>query len=171
MCASQARFSDAAFTARESNPNNSLSAASLVHRNIASGTYTGNGVDNRNITGLGFQPDIVIIKAKPHPGTVIRTRTMTGDGSKPLFGATALVDQPHPGPAGRRLSGRNRRHREHERHDLPVVCRHDQPGLVSIGSYTGNGLASRTISGPGYSPDALICSAPAPTRRCCGSRQ
>ena len=28
---------------------------------IATGTYTGNGADNRSITGIGFQPDIVFI--------------------------------------------------------------------------------------------------------------
>ena len=30
---------------------------------MLTGTYVGNGVDNRPITGLGFQPDLVIIKA------------------------------------------------------------------------------------------------------------
>jgi hypothetical protein len=28
----------------------------------ASGTYAGNGADDRAITGVGFQPDLVIIK-------------------------------------------------------------------------------------------------------------
>ena len=30
---------------------------------VLTGTYVGNGVDLRRITGLGFQPDLVIVKA------------------------------------------------------------------------------------------------------------
>ncbi len=30
---------------------------------VLTGTYVGNGADNRQITGLGFQPDLVIVKA------------------------------------------------------------------------------------------------------------
>ena len=32
------------------------------------GTYTGNGADNRNITGVGFQPDFVMVQTGPRPG-------------------------------------------------------------------------------------------------------
>ena len=33
------------------------------------GTYTGNGADNRNITGVGFQPDFVMVQIGRRPGT------------------------------------------------------------------------------------------------------
>ena len=31
---------------------------------MLTGTYTGDGTDNRPITGLGFQPDVVIVKSE-----------------------------------------------------------------------------------------------------------
>ena len=157
VCTSQARFSDAAFTAAaRSNANNSLSAASSFTRDIASGTYTGNGLDNRNITGLGFQPDIVMIKATTASGTVIRTRTMTGDASKPLFGATALSTNRIQAlqDGGFQIGTDATVNTNGTIYQWYAGTTSD--GLVSVGSYTGNGLASRTISDPGYSPDALI---------------
>ena len=33
---------------------------------VLTGTYVGNGVDNRPITGLGFHPDLVIVKVGHH---------------------------------------------------------------------------------------------------------
>ena len=31
---------------------------------ISTGQYTGNGVDDRAITGIGFQPELVIVKVQ-----------------------------------------------------------------------------------------------------------
>ena len=57
---------------------------------MLSGSYIGNGIDSRAITGLGFQPDVVIIKSATAKVAVIRTSTMSGDNSKEMVGATAL---------------------------------------------------------------------------------
>src|SRR3990167_6850113 len=52
---------------------------------MAHGTYTGNAVDDRDITGIGFQPDVVIVKNR---GTtdhaILRTSSFSGDSSAPL---------------------------------------------------------------------------------------
>ena len=40
---------------------------------VLTGTYVGNGADNRQITGLGFQPDLVIIKVNLGQQAVGRT--------------------------------------------------------------------------------------------------
>jgi hypothetical protein len=54
---------------------------------MLSGSYPGNGTDNRAITGLKFQPDVVIIKASNSAQeAVIRTSSMSGDLSKPMGG-------------------------------------------------------------------------------------
>ena len=71
---------------------------------MATGTYTGNGTAGRTITGLGFRPDVVILKVDfcdpavnpscpPDSATsgVMRTSTMTGDNSKPLVGGQAFA--------------------------------------------------------------------------------
>jgi len=52
--------------------------AAFVHVEGAfvTGAYTGNGVDDRSTTGIGFQPDIVIIKADNTQGAVIHTTAM-----------------------------------------------------------------------------------------------
>ena len=59
---------------------------------VVSGSYEGNGTDNRSITGVGFQPDVVIIKGDTNTVAVCRTSTMTGDQTKPLVGSNALAD-------------------------------------------------------------------------------
>ena len=75
---------------------------------IISGSYVGNGIAGRAITGLGFRPDIVIVKvdfdgqtdATPPcsslddcSSAVIRTSTMAGTNSKPVKGNQAYAGQ------------------------------------------------------------------------------
>ena len=43
------------------------------------GAYYGNGIDNRNITGLPFQPDLVTIKTSSAAAGVYRTSSFSGD--------------------------------------------------------------------------------------------
>ena len=59
---------------------------------VLTGTYVGNGADNRPITGLGFQPDLVIVKATTAGQAVARTSTMTGDVSKQMGTGTPSTD-------------------------------------------------------------------------------
>ncbi len=52
---------------------------------MATGSYTGNGVDNRAITGLGFQPDMVYIKARTARSSMMRLSTFgAGDATKDI---------------------------------------------------------------------------------------
>jgi len=55
---------------------------------IKVGSYTGNSVDNTNITGIGFRPDFVMIKGGA-VNAAFRTRHMRGDSSSWLGGANA----------------------------------------------------------------------------------
>src|SRR5262249_62428024 len=52
------------------------------------GSYAGNGADNRSVTGAGFRPDYVIVKANANENGVHRTALPSGDSTL-LFGATA----------------------------------------------------------------------------------
>ena len=54
-----------------------------------SGSYTGNGVDNRTIAGLGFRAEVIIVMSSN--GTIIRTSTMAGDMSKIGGAYTAVI--------------------------------------------------------------------------------
>ena len=55
------------------------------------GTYTGNNTNNRNIA-VPFAPQLVIVKGAIAQTAIARSVTMTGTSSKPLAGATALVN-------------------------------------------------------------------------------
>lgn len=58
---------------------------------MATGTYTGNATDNRAITGVGFQPDVVVIKANSGAKVpVFRTSVHSGDDSS--LWATTLAN-------------------------------------------------------------------------------
>ena len=50
-----------------------------------SGSYVGNGADDRMIAGLGFRAEVILVMSSN--GTVMRTSTMAGDASK--IGASA----------------------------------------------------------------------------------
>lgn len=60
---------------------------------IASGTYTGNAADDREITGVGFQPDVVIIKnGATTNAAVIRTSDFAAGNSASLAAAAPTTD-------------------------------------------------------------------------------
>jgi hypothetical protein len=58
---------------------------------VAVGSYNGNGGSSLIVTGVGFSPSAVIIKNDGDQQTVVRTSTMSGDVSKEIPAATALV--------------------------------------------------------------------------------
>ena len=73
-----------------------ITAPNGAQMRVLSGSYTGDGADNRPIF-VGFQPDVVIVDRDDPtpPGTnneaVIRTSTMTGDNSKNMDHATGMA--------------------------------------------------------------------------------
>lgn len=127
------------------------------------GTYTGNGVDNRPITGLGFQPDGVIIKAATAQYAVMRTSTMAGDLTKAFVGGTALeanviqsldVDGFTLGTDARVNANGVAYH---------WIAFKAIAGEITFGSYTGDATDSRDIAGLGFQPD-LVFLLPASTQ-------
>ncbi len=122
---------------------------------MTSGSYTGNGSDNRAITGLGFQPDMVIIKGNMKQVAVMRTASMTGDATKPMVGDTAvgsnmiqnlLSDGFEVGTDARvNTSGIS----------YYWTAFKNASGELSSGSYTGTGVA-RSITGLGFSPEFVM---------------
>jgi hypothetical protein len=122
---------------------------------LATGSYTGNGSDNRNITGVGFQPDIVIIRYDVDTDAIVRTASMPADRAKRLTDNSALSadwiqafladgfqvgSQPHVNQNGRLY------------HWVAMKA----GANVQFGSYTGNGTDNRSLSGLGFAPDWLL---------------
>ena len=149
--------SGASWTASKSNPGNAFAAASSFPGiRVASGSYTGNGNDNRAMTGVGFQPDVVIVKSDDNSGVAeIRTSTMPGDSTKPMTGNTALTADliQSLDSDGFTLGGNNAVNRNNRAYHW--VAMKSYTGHMALGSYTGNG-ASKAITGLGFSPEYAI---------------
>jgi len=151
-----------------------------VHAQMATGTYTGDGVAGRTITGLGFRPDIVILKVnfcdplvnpscplESATSGVMRTSTMTGDNTKPLMGTQALASNLIQSLDADGFTVGN---------DLRVnalnlcgaagtsPCDYywtawKADAEIRVGAYTGNGISNgdpQSITGLGFSPDYVL---------------
>jgi hypothetical protein len=113
-------------------------------------------VDNRAITGLGFQPEAVIIKAVTAQYAVMRTSTMSGDLTKAFVGATALqanliqsldADGFTIGTDARVNSNGIAYH---------WIAFKAMAGEIGFGTYTGDDTDSRDIAGLGFQPDLVF---------------
>ncbi len=134
---------------------------------MTTGSYVGNGAAGRAITGLGFRPDVVIIKVDYSDGVVdlsagvIRTSTMVGDLSKPMRGSQALLAN-----LVQSLDANGFTVGNDERVNWgPGLCGGANctyywvafkagPNL-KLGTYTGND-ATQAITGLGFSPEYVL---------------
>jgi len=123
---------------------------------VATGTYTGDGIDDRAITGVGFRPDVVIIKGDTNGrSAVARSASMTGDQTKPLASGLSLVmnriqsldlDGFTIGThAAVNTSGVTYR----------WIAFKAAAGELKVDSYIGNGT-SQSITGMGFSPEFVV---------------
>jgi hypothetical protein len=156
VAVSQSALSGADFTAQSSNPGNSFQAASSFEKvRVASGTYTGNGGDNRQILGLAFQPDVVIVKGNNTQVAITRTSMMSGDASKPLSGATALsADRIQSLDSSGFTLGTNAQVNANGTAYYWIALKAASDEL-KLGTYNGNGT-SQSITGLGFSPEYVI---------------
>jgi hypothetical protein len=118
---------------------------------LRSGSYTGNGVDDQAVTGLPFQPDVVLIATEGTLAPVLRTSTMAGDASKPVGDTGALVanlvqsltsDGFTVGTDARVNAAGTTYH---------WVAMDSGPDLA-VGTYVGNSINNRSITGVGFQP-------------------
>jgi hypothetical protein len=122
---------------------------------FATGSYTGNGADNRNITGVGFQPDIVIIRYDNNTVAVIRTSSMPADRSKRITSNAALeANYIQSFLADGFQIGSNNNVNQNTRLFHWVAMK--SSAHVRVGTYTGNGADNRNITGVGFQPDWVI---------------
>ena len=166
VAAAAVGMSGAAFTARTANPGNSFgAAASFGAFRVVSGGYVGNATDNRVVTGLDFQPDLVIVKADAAQTAVFRSSTMTGDNAKPVAGAALAPDLVQSLNADGFTVGTDARVNASGTTYYWTAMK-AAPGVMTMGTYTGNGAVSRSIAGAGFSPEYVnVLSAAANTPR------
>jgi len=122
---------------------------------VLSGSYTGDGSDNRVITGLGFTPDVVIIKGDTTQNGVLRTYTMTGDFTKDLIDGTISSNRVQSLDAEGFTIGTDARVNSNgvTYHWIAWAA---GAGQMTFGLYTGNGTAGRNINDLGFSPEFVI---------------
>jgi len=130
-------------------------------------SYVGDATTGRKITGLGFKPDVVLLKVDFTDGTtpvnsasILRTSSMVGDLSKPMIsGVQGVDDSPMVANQVQSLDvdgftvGSDIRVNKNATAVFWTAWKADAD--LKVGTYTGNG-ATQSITGLGFSPDYLI---------------
>lgn len=123
---------------------------------VASGSYTGNGT-SQSITGAGFQPDVVIVKADTNVGkAAIVTSSMPADKtyffvtSTEAAGAITSIDT-NGFSVGANANVNSDTVGYHW-----VAFTGSGGSSFKVGSYQGNGQDNRSVTGVGFQPDLVI---------------
>lgn len=140
-----------------------ISAPTQVHAiptgalRVALGTYVGDGTDDRNIATVGFQPDLVFIKADGLGSAVWRSSAMAGDNALEFAYAGGLFsDAIQSMIAGGFQIG------THVDVNNPGTTYYWQAFKINgsedlaVGSYLGDGQASHNITDVGFAPAIVV---------------
>ncbi|NIM20224.1 MAG: DUF11 domain-containing protein [Candidatus Latescibacteria bacterium] len=126
------------------------------------GSYTGTGIDNTPITGIGFKPDLVIIKGDNNESTITRSSSMMGDTSKALGAGTGLVGNRIQSldPDGFTIGSDFQVNEPGI--DFYWIAFKAAPNELAVGSYLGDGSDDRSIPTVGFQPDYVIVMSESP---------
>lgn len=117
------------------------------------GAYYGNGINDRNITRIPFQPDMVTVKRSGATGGTFRTSTLSGDLSS-FFAATAETAD-------------NIQALNTDGFQIGTTANVNTAANVYwyfgfktgsnfyVGGYTGNGVDNRDITDPNFQPNLV----------------
>ena len=133
-----------------------LPSGSRAWAQMLTGSYVGNGVDNRSITGLGFRPDLVIIKGNAAQDAVIRTSTMAGDASKDLVDANPLTANLIQSLDLNGFSFGNDPRVNSSGTSYFWAAFKAAPAELKVGTYLGNGKNNHAVTGVGFSPEYIV---------------
>lgn len=120
---------------------------------VRSGTYTGNGNASRSISGLGFRPEMVLIKSNSAVSPALATSSMPVGEAKTLNGAMPLETDVvlSLDADGFTVGGTNRVNGA----GTAVYWVAFAGTGLRVTSYTGNGNDDRAITGLGFAPLAV----------------
>ncbi|GEM_PF-3441130 len=128
---------------------------------MAVGTYTGDGNDNRPIIGIGFQPSAVLIVCTSEGQMPeFRSSAMVGDYSIPI-----AVGQPSASNIIQTLDsdgftlGTNASVNKSTATYQWTAWKDNSGGDFHIGTYTGDGSDNRQITSVGFQPDFVLTKA------------
>lgn len=118
---------------------------------FAYGSYTGDGADNRQITGVGFQPDMVWVRKNASSFLIVRTKDMPADSARAVDLATWGLQANWI----QSLDADGFTVGDHTDVNLLDAEYHwfafKGDGLAT-GHYTGDGTSPRNITGLGFQP-------------------
>lgn len=128
---------------------------------IAVGTYTGNGSSSRDITGVGFDPDAVILLKE----------ATDDDGYRDTDGAVTLSNGMGGSPSALITDGFSVGSSENTNGVVFhwVAFRDNGASDFKIGSYVGDGTDNRSITGFGFKPTIVIAKVSTPRMKEAGS--
>lgn len=129
---------------------------------IQTGSYVGDGTDNRAITGIGFQPDLILLKDDTsigQEGVIMKTSSMTGEHTLALAETDFTLNSNHIQSLdsdGFTIGSDQDVNMANVEYFYIAIggsnC--SATGTFCVGSYTGNGT-SQSISTVGFSPDMV----------------
>lgn len=137
-------------------------AVKNVVGSVKAGTYVGNGADNRNITGVGFQPDFVWIIApgqtriatSTYSGSVYRTVDMVGDASLGWTNSATADDVQALQADGFQVGASAMVNASGVTYGYLAVK--NTSGFFKTLSWTGDSTDNRQLLGYGFAPDAVF---------------
>lgn len=121
------------------------------------GRYIGTGGEDRSYTGgaLGFTPDLVITKRDGGSNAAWRTSIMSGDTAANFAGVAnaankiqSLIEN------GFQIGTDSEVNTSAAVYHFFAMKKY--PGILAMGSYVGDGATTKTITGIGFTPDAVI---------------
>jgi hypothetical protein len=121
------------------------------------GSYTGDGTSSKAITGVGFNPDLIIVKSNDGSDSIFRTSVMPANTSIHTRAdlatlTTAILSNDTDGFTLGNDSNVNTNLTSY----IYICVRDDGAGDFKVGSYTGNGIDNRTLTGIGFKPDLFV---------------
>lgn len=125
--------------------------------NFRTGRYIGSGVDSRNFTvgGLNFTPDIAIIAGDIAANKVFRLTSHVGDDSSQFTGTINAADLiQNLQTNGFQLGADNRVNGSGTEYFFTALKA--LAGVIAYGSYVGDGVDNRNITGLGFQPDFVL---------------
>jgi hypothetical protein len=121
------------------------------------GRYVGTGGDDRNYTGglIGFTPDLVIAKRDAGTSAYWRSSAMPADSSGTFAGIAQTADVIQSLISGGFQLGTNAG-ANGSGSTYYFMAMKALAGVIAVGTYTGNGVAGKKVSGVGFQPDMVI---------------
>lgn len=118
------------------------------------GTYTGTG-SSASITGVGFQPDLVIVEAETgSTPSHLRTSAMgTNESIQPRSDSTVVTDGITALDSDGFTVGSSSYVSTNATVFFYIAIKDDGAGDFKVGTYTGTGADGKTITGLGFQPN------------------